>query len=169
MVAMAKGGISSFCAPNAQREIHAVSQLWETSIGPCRVLWLGSIPLCCGVVLSTIGGTGCALHCFMVACIMLSQHHRTGHAQFAFGLISLCERELGVVVSRTPGGKLLSPLPLPDGITFVWVCAHSSSDGIWTQPSADSFVSLVSDANVSWDASIFMCGVLDCFGVDDTS
>ena len=33
-----------------RREIHVVCQSWETSIGPCRGLWLGSIPLCYGVV-----------------------------------------------------------------------------------------------------------------------
>ena len=32
------------------REIHVAWPSWETSIGPCRGLWLGSIPLCYGVV-----------------------------------------------------------------------------------------------------------------------
>ena len=39
-----------------RREIHAACKSWETSIGPCKGLWLGSIPRCCGVVLSTILG-----------------------------------------------------------------------------------------------------------------
>jgi len=39
-----------------QREMHVVSKTRETSIGPCRGLWLGSIPFYCGVVLSVIGG-----------------------------------------------------------------------------------------------------------------
>ena len=35
-----EGGISLFCDPNSQREMHAVCPLWETSIGPRRGLWL---------------------------------------------------------------------------------------------------------------------------------
>jgi hypothetical protein len=42
----------------------AVSRSWETSIGPCRGLWLGSIPLCCGIVPSTHDVRGsCTFHC----------------------------------------------------------------------------------------------------------
>ena len=33
-----------------RREIHVVWQAWKTSIGPCRGLWLGSIPPYYGVV-----------------------------------------------------------------------------------------------------------------------
>ena len=45
--------VSGVCgAPSVcfQREIHVAWQSWKTSIGPCRGLWLGSIPLHCGVV-----------------------------------------------------------------------------------------------------------------------
>ena len=63
-----------------KREIHTVSKPRETSIGPCRGLWLGSIPPCCGVVLSTLGCSHCGL--LVSVFILLCKCHRMGHAQF---------------------------------------------------------------------------------------
>ena len=64
-------------APVLQREIHSVSKLWETSIGPCRGLWLWFYPtlLRCSFIHSLVR---LGLHVYFE---VLS--YRMGHAQFA--------------------------------------------------------------------------------------
>ena len=64
-------------APALQREMHSVSESWETSIGPCRGPWLWFYPtlLRCSFIHSLVR---LGLYMYFVA---LS--YRMGHAQFA--------------------------------------------------------------------------------------
>ena len=82
--------------PDSQQEIHAVRQSWETSIGPCRGLWLRFYPTllrCSFIHPCWAAGVCCAGHvCPGLCCASCD---RTGHAQILVSACSLIGLSVG--------------------------------------------------------------------------